>query len=204
MSKKKYFLEKYAKTKENYKNSDFYANYILPIYLKDNYKNKLLSANKYSQQIIKFFLQRHIRGFDDSETWNLDKAMIKNLYDRVKKYQELTNVDTDATFINIKGKEESLTYWLNIIVSNCEEILIESSYEKELDKLSYTLPPIHVLKKNIEKDVYNYIKEEYKDIEEAKLSYWVDKRSLSLYYDKTNCEKEVWEIWAYISKYVWW
>lgn len=203
MNKKKYFLEKYIKTKENYKNSDFYTNYILPIYLKDNYKDKLILASNYSQQIIKFFLQRHIRGFDDSETWNLDKEMIKNLYDRVKKYQELTNVDTDADIITVNGKEESLTYWLNVIVSNCEEILIESPYEKELDDLNFDLPSF-TLQKYAKVNAYNYIKEEYKNIEEEKLSYWVEKRLLSLYYDKINCEKEVWEIWAYISKHVWW
>jgi len=203
MNKKKYFLEKYTKTKENYKNSDFYTNYILPIYLKDNYKDKLILASNYSQQIIKFFLQRHIRGFDDSETWNLDKEMIKNLYDRVKKYQELTNVDTDADIITVNGKEESLTYWLNVIVSNCEEILIESPYEKELDDLNFDLPSF-TLQKYAKVNAYNYIKEEYKNIEEEKLSYWVEKRLLSLYYDKINCEKEVWKIWAYISKHVWW
>ena len=203
MNKKKYFLEKYTKTKENYKNSDFYTNYILPIYLKDNYKDKLILASNYSQQIIKFFLQRHIRGFDDSETWNLDKEMIKNLYDRVKKYQELTNVDTDADIITVNGKEESLNYWLNVIVSNCEEIRIESPYEKELDDLNFDLPSF-TLQKYAKVNAYNYIKEEYKNIEEEKLSYWVEKRSLSLYYDKINCEQEVWEIWAYISKHVWW
>ena len=203
MNKKKYFLEKYTKTKENYKNSDFYTNYILLIYLKDNYKDKLILASNYSQQIIKFFLQRHIRGFDDSETWNLDKEMIKNLYDRVKKYQELTNVDTDADIITVNGKEESLTYWLNIIVSNCEEILIESPYEKELDDLNFDLPS-YILQKDVNNESFNFVKEKYENIEEEKLSYWVEKRSLSLHYDKINCEKEVWEIWSCISRHVWW
>ena len=202
--KKKYFLEKYVELKENYKNSDFYDNYVLPIISEEDYKDKLKAVHEYSQRYMKFFVQRHTRGFDDSETWNLDKAMIKNLYDRVKKYQELTIVDTDFHIITVNGKEESLTYWLNIIVSNCEEILIESAYEKELYELSYTLPPMHVLKKNTEKDMYDYVKKENIDIKEQELSHWVDKRLDSLSYDKIECEKEVWEIWAKISRYVWW
>ena len=129
--------------------------------------------------------------------------MIKNLYDRVKKYQELTNVDTDADIITVNGKEESLTYWLNIIVSNCEEILIESPYEKELDDLNFDLPS-YILQKDVNNESYNFVKEKYENKEEEKLSYWVEKRLVALSYDKIHCEKEVWEIWSCISRHVWW
>ena len=203
MNKKKYFLEKFVKTKENYKNSDFYDNYVRPIISEENYKDKLKAAQEYSQRYMKFFVQRHSRGFDDSETWNLDKAMIKNLYDRVKKYQELTIVNTDVDIITVNGKEESLTYWLNIIVSNCEEILIESPYEKKLEKLDSDLPS-YILQKDVNNESYHFVKEKYKNKEEEKLSYWVEKRLVALSYDKIHCEKEVWEIWSCISRHVWW
>lgn len=203
MNKKKYFLEKFVKTKENYKNSDFYDNYVRPIISEENYKDKLKAAQEYSQRYMKFFVQRHTKGFDDSETWNLDKAMIKNLYDRVKKYQELTIVNTDVDIIAVNGKEESLTYWLNIIVSNCEEILIESPYEKKLEKLDSDLPS-YILQKDVNNESYNFVKEKYKNKEEEKLSYWVEKRLVALSYDKIHCEKEVWEIWSCISRHVWW
>ena len=203
MNKKKYFLEKFVKTKENYKNSDFYDNYVRPIISEENYKDKLKAAQEYSQRYMKFFVQRHTKGFDDSETWNLDKAMIKNLYDRVKKYQELTIVNTDVDIIAVNGKEESLTYWLNIIVSNCEEILIESPYEKKLEKLDSDLPS-YILQKDVNNESYNFVKEKYKSKEEEKLSYWVEKRLVALSYDKIHCEKEVWEIWSCISRHVWW
>lgn len=203
MNKKKYFLEKFVKTKENYKNSDFYDNYVRPIISEENYKDKLKAAQEYSQRYMKFFVQRHSRGFDDSETWNLDKAMIKNLYDRVKKYQELTIVNTDVDIITVNGKEESLTYWLNIIVSNCEEILIESPYEKKLEKLDSDLPS-YILQKDVNNESYNFVKEKYESKEEEKLSYWVEKRLVALSYDKIHCEKEVWEIWSCISRHVWW
>ena len=203
MNKKKYFLEKFVKTKENYKNSDFYDNYVRPIISEENYKDKLKAAQEYSQRYMKFFVQRHTKGFDDSETWNLDKAMIKNLYDRVKKYQELTIVNTDVDIIAVNGQEESLTYWLNIIVSNCEEILIESPYEKKLEKLDSDLPS-YILQKDVNNESYNFVKEKYKNKEEEKLSYWVEKRLVALSYDKIHCEKEVWEIWSCMSRHVWW
>lgn len=40
---------------------------------------------------IKFFLQRLIRGWDDSDTWSLDYTLCKWLLPRLKRFRELQN-----------------------------------------------------------------------------------------------------------------
>lgn len=40
---------------------------------------------------VKRFYQRHTRGWDDSETWDLDSTFYKWVYPRLKKYKELNN-----------------------------------------------------------------------------------------------------------------
>jgi len=196
--------EKYNEVNTRFKNTNFYSSYILDIYLADTYKEKMDVSRKNTKKFFKYFTQRHTRGFDDRETWNLNTTMIKNLYERVKKYQELSIVDTDATYITIDGKSQSLTYWLNIIVSNCEEILIQSSYEKNLDDLLLDMPKDYVLVKGGNEEFYELTDEKDRTFKEEKMSYWVDGRLQALEYDKSACEKEVWEIWSVISPHVWW
>ena len=41
-------------------------------------------------RMIKFFFQRRIRGFDDSETWDLDTQFYKWIYPRLKRFAEIT------------------------------------------------------------------------------------------------------------------
>jgi hypothetical protein len=40
---------------------------------------------------IRFFFQRRIRGWDDSETWNLDYTIANFIVTRLKRYKELNN-----------------------------------------------------------------------------------------------------------------
>lgn len=42
------------------------------------------------RRIIKHFFQRRFRGFDDSETWDLDSQFYKWLYPRLKRFTEIT------------------------------------------------------------------------------------------------------------------
>lgn len=44
------------------------------------------------KRMIKFFFQRRIRGFDDSETWNLDMQFYKWVYPRLKRFAEISIV----------------------------------------------------------------------------------------------------------------
>lgn len=40
---------------------------------------------------IRFFLQRRARGWDDSETWNLDTTIAEFVLPRLKRFKEVTN-----------------------------------------------------------------------------------------------------------------
>lgn len=40
---------------------------------------------------VKYFFQRRIRGWDDSDTWSLDYTMAKLLVPRLKRFKELNN-----------------------------------------------------------------------------------------------------------------
>lgn len=42
------------------------------------------------RRMIKFFFQRRIRGFDDSETWDLGEEFYKWIYPRLKRYAEIS------------------------------------------------------------------------------------------------------------------
>ncbi len=42
---------------------------------------------------IRFFFQRLIRGWDDSDTWSLDFTISKFVLPRLKRYKEITIVD---------------------------------------------------------------------------------------------------------------
>jgi len=56
---------------------------------------------------IRFFFQRIWRGWDDSETWNLDKEIDEFVYFRLKRYFKLTNMA--PPFIVREGKDVQLT-----------------------------------------------------------------------------------------------
>ena len=42
------------------------------------------------KRMVKFFFQRRIRGFDDSETWDLGDKFYKWIYPRLKRYAEIS------------------------------------------------------------------------------------------------------------------
>jgi len=53
----------------------------------------------------KFFWQRWNRGWDDSETWNLDKEIAEFIYPRLKRYFEVTITAAPyRTILSKKGK----------------------------------------------------------------------------------------------------
>lgn len=39
---------------------------------------------------LRFFIQRRIRGWDDSETWSLDSSLARIILPRLKRFRELT------------------------------------------------------------------------------------------------------------------
>lgn len=67
---------------------------------------------------VKFFFQRRIRGFDDSETWDLDYSFMKWLLPRLKRFQEVSdgihpgNLTNDAWQKQLTTAIENLTFIL--------------------------------------------------------------------------------------------
>lgn len=51
----------------------------------------LLKKFKITKRDIKFFWQRLRRGWDDSDTWNLDCIVAKLVLSRLKRFKEVTN-----------------------------------------------------------------------------------------------------------------
>lgn len=74
---------------------------------------------------IKFFFQRVIRGWDDSETWSLDYEFYKWLLPRLKRFEELT--------IAYPGTEKypTLESWKKEIKNRCRqlELLIKDDWK---------------------------------------------------------------------------
>ena len=107
-------------------------------------------------RMIKFFFQRRIRGFDDSETWDLDTQFYKWIYPRLKRFTQISM----AYPISYDNSED----WrkeLNKRVNQLEVILNTNEFEynnwihipkKELDELK---------KKNCAKSTINSVAFEY-------------------------------------------
>ena len=57
---------------------------------------------------LKFFVQRHVRGWDDSALWSIDYAIIKYSYTLIKAFRELppAGVPIHPTEVYPKGHDE--------------------------------------------------------------------------------------------------
>ena len=103
------------------------------------------------KRMVKFFFQRRIRGFDDSETWDLGDNFYKWIYPRLKRYTEIST----GYPIDCKSHKEwidTLTYrvkQLESFIDTNEFDFNDWSYipKKELEDLKK--------KKNIEDYVIN-------------------------------------------------
>lgn len=73
--------------------------------------------------------QREEYGFDDRETWNLDKIMIEWIYTRFKMYLEIggeiINLNTNEILFSYKGKELTQKKAIEVILNKAEEVLID-------------------------------------------------------------------------------
>lgn len=72
--------------------------------------------------------QREEYGFDDRETWNLDKIMIEWIYTRFKMYLEIGGEVVDLNFTEVlfpyKDKELTQKEAIEIVLDKAEEVLI--------------------------------------------------------------------------------
>lgn len=96
-------------------------------------------------RMIKFFFQRKIRGFDDSETWDLDTQFYKWIYPRLKRFTEIT-MAYPMSYDNCKAWQEEL----NKRVKQLE--IITKQNEFEFSDLSY-IPAKELTKLKKKKDI---------------------------------------------------
>ena len=71
--------------------------------------------------------QRKKYGFDDRETWNLDRLFVEWLYSHLMMYKEIGGKIVDLNFhkFDYKGKKKEITQLeaINIICRACEDYL---------------------------------------------------------------------------------
>ncbi len=62
---------------------------------------------------LKFWWQRRTRGFDDSETWNLDQTFAKFILPRLKKFQEINKGSIPSSIGLDKPIDQAVNEWQN-------------------------------------------------------------------------------------------
>ena len=75
---------------------------------------------------IKWALERKEYGFDERETWNLDRMFIEWIYTRVMMYKERANVDTNFYKIRYKNTKITQGQAMDKILELSKQILLES------------------------------------------------------------------------------
>jgi hypothetical protein len=95
------------------------------------------------EKLEKYKKQRDERGFDDTETWHLDKTVALFLIPRLKRYIEVNNGFPNGE------TEQSFNEKLNFIVKSFEEYYqdenIEVSLELEKERLANAQKAISIL-----------------------------------------------------------
>ena len=75
-------------------------------------------------------------GFDERETWNLDFTFFCWLYERLKKYKEVSSVDLTRKIVKVNNKEKNLEEWIDIMIKNSESLILANIYSEENIKLA--------------------------------------------------------------------
>ena len=75
-------------------------------------------------------------GFSERETWNLDFTFFCWLYERLRKYREISPVDLNCKIIKVNNEEKNLGEWLDIMINNAEALILLDMYSEENIKLA--------------------------------------------------------------------
>ena|SRR5699024_231992 len=89
----------------------------------------------------KWEIQREKWGFDERETWDLSYSFILWLYERLKVYNEINIVDTEAVSYVFKGKIITFQECIERMLKGCEIYLTKDTYrtEEDIKKIDETL-----------------------------------------------------------------
>ena len=80
--------------------------------------------------------EREQYGFDERETWNLDFTFFCWLYERLRKYKEVSFADLTHKNVKVNNEEKNLEEWINLMISNCESLILVDMYSEENIKLA--------------------------------------------------------------------
>ena len=80
--------------------------------------------------------EREQYGFDERETWNLDFTFFCWLYERLKRYKEISPVDLSCKIVKVNNEEKNLEEWVNLMISNSKDLILANIYSEENIKLA--------------------------------------------------------------------
>ena len=151
--------------------------------------------------------QKRVYGFDDRDTWNLNTTMVALLYERLKMYDEVNNVDT--SFHTVKHGNATLTMQqvLDLMLELAEEVLTfdNSEYSETLFREEEAYFDLE--DEQFSPNEYGALEEEsfsFTPLEWTQRSYWFFKRRQAIESDAFFAEKELWELWAKSFIHFWW
>ena len=75
-------------------------------------------------------------GFDERETQNLDFTFFCWLYERLRKYKEVSPVDLNCKIVKVNDEEKNLGEWIDIMINNAEALILLDMYSEENIKLA--------------------------------------------------------------------
>ena len=91
--------------------------------------------------------EREQFSFDEREMWLLDFTFFCWLYERLKKYKEVSPVDLSCKIVKVNNEEKNLEEWINLMISNSKDLILANIYSEENVKLAEFT--IEIFKKTI-------------------------------------------------------
>ena len=80
--------------------------------------------------------EREQYGFDEREMWLLDFTFFCWLYERLRKYKEVSPVDLNCKIVKVNDEEKNLGEWIDIMINNAEALILLDMYSEENIKLA--------------------------------------------------------------------
>ena len=95
----------------------------------DFYYNDEVRSQKWESERQEF-------SFDEREMWLLDFTFFCWLYERLKKYKEVSPADLSCKIVKVNNEEKTLEEWLDIMINNAEALILLDMYSEENIKLA--------------------------------------------------------------------
>ena len=146
--------------------------------------------------------QLDVFGFDDRDTWNLNNTMLALLYERLKMFQSVSNINMDFHIVEHRGEKITQREALDLMCERAEEALTRESN-----------PYVTKLLEDEEKLFGRDEEGESSDddisifrtlLGENKVQYWYHKRWIAVENDAMHAADEVWELWSKTHCLFWW